>query len=127
MIYLTPPVPHVDQLLSMRGGKIQELRFVPLEDWFSEPRTIARGPFWTPMQASFVMAIQEGGIKLCAHRWITVEGLTKSTRVIEEERKGHLTYMPRPARPVDQSERICARLGEDILCNFVDTTRTAIH
>ena len=47
------------------------------------------------MQASFVMAIQEGGIKLCAHRWITVEGLTKSAGVTEEEMKGHLTYMPR--------------------------------
>jgi uncharacterized RmlC-like cupin family protein len=32
MIYLTAPVPHADQLLSMRGSKIEELRFVPLED-----------------------------------------------------------------------------------------------
>ena len=57
MIYLTPPIPHADQLLSMRGSKIQELKFVLLEDWFLEPRPIAQGPFWTPMQASFMMAI----------------------------------------------------------------------
>ena len=41
MTYLTPLVPHADQLLSMRGSKIQELRFVPLEDWFLEPRSIS--------------------------------------------------------------------------------------
>jgi hypothetical protein len=41
MIYLTLPVPRADQLLSMRGSKIKELRFVPLEDWFLEPRPIA--------------------------------------------------------------------------------------
>jgi len=41
MIYLTPPVPPADQLLSMRGSKIQELRFVSLEDWFLELRPIA--------------------------------------------------------------------------------------
>ena len=41
MIYLTPPVLHANQLSSMRGSKIQELRFVPLEDWFLEPRPIA--------------------------------------------------------------------------------------
>ena len=45
------------------------------------------------MQGSFMMAIQEGGIKFCAHRWITVEGLAKSAGVTEEEMKGHLTYM----------------------------------
>ena len=45
------------------------------------------------MQASFVMAIQEGGVKFCAHCRITVEGLTKSVGVTEEEMKGHLTYM----------------------------------
>ena len=39
------------------------------------------------------MAIQEGGVKFYAHRRITVEGLAKSGRVIEEEMKGHLTYM----------------------------------
>ena len=39
------------------------------------------------------MAVQEGGIKFCAHRRITVEGLAKSARVTEEEMKGHLTYM----------------------------------
>ena len=33
-------------------------------------------------------------IKLCAHHRIIVEGLAKSARVIEEEMKGHLTYMP---------------------------------
>ena len=46
------------------------------------------------MQASFMAAIQEGGIKFCAHHRITVEGLTKSARVTEEEMKGHVTYMP---------------------------------
>ena len=39
------------------------------------------------------MAIQEGGVKFCAHRQIKVEGLAKSARVSEEEMKGHLTYM----------------------------------
>ena len=39
------------------------------------------------------MAIQEGGVKFCAHRRITVEGLAKSARVTKEEMKGHLTYM----------------------------------
>ena len=38
------------------------------------------------------MAI-EGGVKFCAHRRITVEGLAKSAEVTEEEMKGHLTYM----------------------------------
>jgi hypothetical protein len=37
MIYLTPPIPRADQLLSMRGSKIQELRFIPLEYWFLKP------------------------------------------------------------------------------------------
>ena len=41
MIYLTLHVPCADQLLRWRGSKIQELRFVPLEDWLSEPRPIA--------------------------------------------------------------------------------------
>ena len=41
-----------------------------------------------------MMTIQEGGVKFCAHRRITVEGLTKSVGVTEEEMKGHLTYMP---------------------------------
>ena len=77
----------------MRGSKIHELRFVLLDDWFPKPRPIARGPFWTPMQASFMMAIQEGGVKFCAHRRIIVEGLAKLARVTEEEMKGHLTYM----------------------------------
>jgi hypothetical protein len=45
------------------------------------------------MQASFTMAIQEGGVKFCAHRRITVEGLAKSAGVNEEEMKVHLTYM----------------------------------
>jgi hypothetical protein len=45
------------------------------------------------MQASFMTAIQEGGIKFCAHRRITVEGLAKLAKVTEEEMKGHLTYM----------------------------------
>ena len=45
------------------------------------------------MQASFMMAIQEGGVKFCAHRRIIVEGLAKSAGVTEEEMKGHLTYM----------------------------------
>ena len=40
-----------------------------------------------------MMAIQEGGVKFCAHHWIIVEGLTKSAEVTEEEMKGHLTYM----------------------------------
>ena len=35
------PVLRANQLSSMRGSKIQELRFVPLEDWFLEPRPIA--------------------------------------------------------------------------------------
>ena len=39
-------------------------------------------------------AIQEGGIKFCAHRQIIVKGLAKLARVTEEEMKGHLTYMP---------------------------------
>ena len=46
------------------------------------------------MQASFMMAIQEGGVKFCAHRRIIVEGLAKSAGVTEEEMKGHLAYMP---------------------------------
>jgi uncharacterized protein YidB (DUF937 family) len=46
------------------------------------------------MQASFMMAFQEGGVMFCAHRRITVEGLAKSAGVNEEEMKGHLTYMP---------------------------------
>jgi hypothetical protein len=78
----------------MRDSKIQELRFVPLEYWFLKPRPIARGPFWTPMQASFMMATQEGGVRLCAHRRIIVEGRAKSVEVIKEEMKGHLTYVP---------------------------------
>jgi len=45
------------------------------------------------MHATFMTAIQEGGIKFYAHRQITVEGLAKSARVTEEEMKGHLTYM----------------------------------
>ena len=45
------------------------------------------------MQASFMVTIQEGGVKFYAHRWITVKGLAKSARVIKEEMKGHLTYM----------------------------------
>ena len=40
-----------------------------------------------------MMAIQEGGVKFCAHHRIIAEGLEKSARVIEEEMKGHLTYM----------------------------------
>jgi len=77
----------------MRGSKIQELRFLSLEDWFLEPRPIVRGPFFTPMQASFMMAIHEGGVKFCAHHQITVECLAKLARVTKEEMKGHLTYM----------------------------------
>ena len=46
------------------------------------------------MKASFMTTIQEGGIKFCAHRWITVEGMAKSAEVTEEEMKDHLTYMP---------------------------------
>jgi len=46
------------------------------------------------MHATFMTAIQEGGIKFYAHRRITVEGLAKLARVTEEEMKGHLTYMP---------------------------------
>ena len=77
----------------MRDSKIQELRFVPLEDWFPKPRTVAQGPFCMPMQASFIMAIQKGGIKFYTHRRIIVEGLAKLARVTKEEMKGHLTYM----------------------------------
>ena len=40
------------------------------------------------------MAIQEGGVKFCAHHWITVEGLAKLARATEKEMKGHLAYMP---------------------------------
>ena len=46
------------------------------------------------MQASFMIAIQEGGVKFYAHHRIIVEGLAKSARVTKEEMKGHLTYMP---------------------------------
>jgi hypothetical protein len=46
------------------------------------------------MQTSFMMTIQEGGVKFCAHRRITVEGLAKSAGVTKEEMKGHLTYIP---------------------------------
>jgi hypothetical protein len=46
------------------------------------------------MQASFMTTIEEGGVKFCAHRRITIEGLAKSAEVTKEEMKGHLTYMP---------------------------------
>ena len=40
-----PLVPIVDQLLNLRVSKIQSLRFVPLEEWFTEPRETVGGPF----------------------------------------------------------------------------------
>ena len=45
------------------------------------------------MQASFMVTIQEGGVKFYAHRRIVVKVLAMSTGVTEEEMKGHLTYM----------------------------------
>ena len=39
------PVPIVAQLLSLRASKIQALRFVPLEEWFLDPRPVRKGPF----------------------------------------------------------------------------------
>ena len=41
--------------------------------------------------------------------------------------EGSFDIHARTAGPVDQSARICARLGEDILRKFVDTMRMAIH
>ena len=41
--------------------------------------------------------------------------------------EGSFDIHARTAGPIDQSAQICARLGEDILRNFVDTTRMAIH
>ena len=45
------------------------------------------------MQASFMMAIQEGGIKFYTHHRITIKGLSKLARVTKEDMKVHLTYM----------------------------------
>ena len=39
------PVPIVSKLLSLRASKIQALRFVPLEEWFVDPRPVRKGPF----------------------------------------------------------------------------------
>ena len=90
---LTPLASFANQLLRMRCSKIQELRFLFLEDWFLEPRPTSQGRFWTAMQTSFMRAIQDGSVKFCVHHRITVEGMAKSIGDTEEEMRGHLTYM----------------------------------
>ena len=39
------PVPIVAQLLSLRASKIKALWFVPLDEWFLDPRPVRKGPF----------------------------------------------------------------------------------
>jgi hypothetical protein len=38
-------VPTVAQFLSLRASKIKALRFVPLDEWFPDPRLARKGPF----------------------------------------------------------------------------------
>ena len=79
------------------------------------------------MQASFMVTIQEGGVMFYAHRWITVEGLAKLSRVTEEEMKGHLTYMPGLLDLLTRVHEYVLDWVKIFFTTFVDTTRMTIH
>ena len=78
--------------LDTTARKVKKLRFVPLEEWFKEPRDERAGKeFYTLLQAAFFRAYEARGIQLSRHNVLDFRKLSVAAGGARIE--PHFTYL----------------------------------